>query len=108
MAIVQYVGITAGVPDSGTGSVKTLDGIFDVTSGRIFSDAFGSIQAKIADASGSTVTFNANGQATAANSAPVVQASNTSFAYGASATFTPGATTHAANSVVGAAAEIDF
>lgn len=55
---------------------------------------------------GTYVTFNSNGSQTAANSAPVVQATDTSFAYSASGTFysTTAASTYAANDVYGSTA----
>lgn len=63
---------------AGTGPWVMAHVLLDGASGtnRANVDSHGSAQATIADSSGNAVTFNANGQATMANSAPVVLASD--------------------------------
>lgn len=85
--------------------VKVMGGTLG-SSEKWIIDTHGSGQMTIVDSSGVAITFNGNGQQTAANSAPVVQASNTSFAYSASGTFysTTSGSTYAANDVYGSTA----
>lgn len=97
------VTITSGTITTVTNPVKINDG-----TDTLLIDTNGSAQVIIKDGSGNTVTFNANGQAVAASSAPVVQASDTSFAYSASATFTPAASSHTAGDVVGGAQQFSL
>lgn len=81
MTNVTSVTITAGVPTAGTGTVSTLDGVFQTANGPIGVKAASTAPAATDPAlvvAISPNSVNANGQATMANSAPVVLASNQS------------------------------
>lgn len=86
MANLTSVGVTSGVPTSGTGTVSTIDNLLAV--GSPISDGTTNLVAVKAASTAPIATdkalvvalspnsVNANGQATMANSAPVVLASN--------------------------------
>lgn len=87
MANLTSVGITSGVPSSGTGTVSTIDNLLAL--GVPISNGSTSLQAALTGAASSATSsmsglvvsispnsVNANGQATMANSAPVTLASN--------------------------------
>lgn len=81
MANLTSVGISSGVPNSGTGTVSTLDGIIDATNGPVATKAASTAPVaadKALVVAISPNSVNANGQATMTNSAPVVIASNQS------------------------------
>jgi len=76
MVNLTSVGISSGVPNSGTGTVSTLDGVFQTANGTITIKPASSGAAATSDIA-MVVTLrdvNANGGTTAANSAPVVPA----------------------------------
>lgn len=88
MANLTSVGITNGIPTSGTGTVSTIDELIAI--GAPISDGAGNTAAITAASTAPVATqkavvvsispncVNANGQTTMANSAPVVIASNQS------------------------------
>jgi hypothetical protein len=81
MPNLTSVTVTSGVPTAGTGTVSTLDGVFQTTNGPISikpasTPANSSDPALVVTLSPNGV--NPNGQTTMANSAPVVIASNQS------------------------------
>lgn len=85
MTNLTSVGITAGVPTSGTGTVSTIDNLIAVgmpiSNGTTTAAIKAASTAPVATDPGLVVSIspnsvNANGQATMANSAPVVIASN--------------------------------
>src|SRR5216684_2220216 len=88
MANLLLVGITSGVPSSGTGTVSTIDNL--LLQGVPISNGSTSLVVAITSAASATSSMNglvvsispnsvnANGQATMANSAPVTIASNQS------------------------------
>lgn len=88
MSNLTSVGVTSGVPTSGTGTVSTIDNLLAL--GSPISDGTTNLVAVKAASTAPTATdkalvvamspnsVNANGQATMANSAPVVIASNQS------------------------------
>lgn len=122
MANLTSVGVTSGVPTSGTGTVSTIDNLLAV--GAPISDGTTNLVAVKAASTAplaadkalvvalSPNSVNANGQATMANSAPVVIASNQAAfpvtvtlpatGHTGTATFTTGTTSYAVNDVVGA------
>jgi hypothetical protein len=78
MANLTSVGITSGVPNSGTGTVSTLDGVFQSINGPVSIKP--AAQVPLASDSALVVSIspnsiNPNGRTTVANSAPVVFAS---------------------------------
>lgn len=79
MARITSVDVTAGIPTAGTGTVATLDGVLDATNGpaaiKLASTAPLATDKALVVAI-SPNTQNANGQATMANSTPVVMASD--------------------------------
>lgn len=88
MANLPSVGITAGVPTSGTGTVSTIDNLIAV--GLPISNGTSTAAIKAASTAPLTTdpalvvsispnSVNANGQATSANSAPVALSSNQTF-----------------------------
>lgn len=81
MSNLTSVGVTAGVPSSGTGTVSTLDGTFQTANGPIGVKAASTAPVATDPAlvvAISPNSVNANGQAAMAASAPVVIASNQS------------------------------
>lgn len=91
MADLYTVGVTSGIPSSGTGTVNTINQLTIVgcpisngsTSAPVIATITGSGSAATSSMNGVVVSIspnsvNANGQATMANSAPVVIASNQS------------------------------
>src|SRR5882724_6279476 len=89
MANLTSVGITSGVPSSGTGTVSTIDNLLLL--GAPISNGSTTLVAALTGAASSATSsmaglvvsispnsVNANGQATMANSAPVTIASNQS------------------------------
>lgn len=86
MSNLTSVGISSGVPNSGTGTVSTIDNLPNLTlstklvdtagTNKLVIDTHGSSQTTLFNTSGSAVTFNNNGSAVSASSAPVVIASD--------------------------------
>ena len=66
-------------------------------------DTHGSGQTTLVDSSGNAVTFNANGQASAANSAPVVLNNDSGYSAAITVTRPANVTAYTANDVVGGA-----
>lgn len=104
MARITSVDVTSGIPTAGTGTVATLDGVLDATNGPAAIKPASTAplptdKALVVAISPNSV--NANGRATAANSAPVTLPSDA--AASSSVTFTPAASSHTAGDCVGAA-----
>lgn len=81
MTNLTSVGVTAGLPTSGTGTVSTIDGIFNAAGGPVGIAAANTPPSTAQPALVVALSpngVNANGQATMANSAPVVIASDQS------------------------------
>lgn len=79
MPNLTSVTVTAGIPTAGSGTVSTLDGIIDATNGPVAIKAASTAPVatdKALVVAISPNTQNANGQATMANSTPVVMASD--------------------------------
>jgi hypothetical protein len=81
MPNLTSVTVTAGVPTAGTGTVSTLDGVFQTANGPVAIKAASTAPVATDPAlvvALSPNSVNANGQKTSANSAPVVLASDQS------------------------------
>ena len=95
MTNLTSVGITSGVPSSGTGTVSTIDAMFSSAAGGLYISSNSGPQT-VVNSSVTALYLSSNsagvvalGQATAANSLPVVLASNsTAFTVTPSSNFT--------------------
>jgi hypothetical protein len=88
MSNLTSVTLNSGVPNTGTGTVSTLDGIFNTTGGNQIAIKAASTSPAAADpalvVAISPNSVNANGQNTMANSAPVTLPSNQTYPTGMS------------------------